>query len=261
MNHLYYKIKFAILRSKIQGNPYIGQVQPDGNYIYKKGNCSITYRVTKLPEGNFCIDWIDHKCHVGAYERTSRKIKNIFLSFWYYQKWTVLFKPSILFVLLITVFLFYSEIIESQEVKMARIRWMIASVMAIDPKDIQYIGSGWLEISGERRRIEEKINEPAKYVYEPIKYAFNPLGWMFSSDAGLVRRWRSEGGKGGYASHPVVYNDQGDVWFKKSNGWEHGKLSGEDIKWDAAQVAGLSIRKTPGHEVTVEDRKFRIIDK
>ena len=137
---------------------------------------------------------------------------------------------------------------------------MIASIIGINPKDIQYVGDGWLEISGQRRRIEEKVNEPPKYVYEPIKYAFNPFRWFFSSETGFIKRWRSESG-GGYATHPVVYNARGDIWIRKKDNWEHGRVSGENIKWDTPQVTGFNLRKATGHEMSIQDKKLKIIDK
>jgi len=98
-------------------------------------------------------------------------------------------------------------------------------------------------------------------VYEPIKYTFNPLKWLFFSDTGFIKRWRSESRGGGYVTHPVAYNERGDVWVKKKDAWEHGRITGNVIKWDTPQVTGMSIRKTTGHEVSTQDRKFKVIDK
>ncbi len=247
------------MRKRIKKNPYIGQ-EDNGSYVYKDGSYSISYRIIKMPEGKLCIEWIAHKCHFGAFEKKTRRIKKGFLDFWFYQKWTLFFRPATLFILVASVFIFYFAVLETQEAKVERFKRIVASVVGIKTHDIQYVGGGWLEIPGQRRRIVEKINEPARYVYEPIKYAFNPLSWFLSSDTGFIKRWRSEA-SGGYVTHPVVYNDKGDVWLKKKNTWEHGNISGETIKWDTPQVSGLSIRKTTGQEVTVEDKKLKVIDK
>ena len=138
---------------------------------------------------------------------------------------------------------------ETQETKMARLKWMIASVVGINPQDIQYIGEGWLEISGQRRRTEEKINEP-------IKYSFNPLRWLFFSEGGFLRRWRGE--PYGYATHPLVYNERGNVWINKNGTWEHGRIVGENLEWDrpvgSAKVVEQEI-------LSREDKKLRVIDK
>ena len=260
ITHLYHEIIFTILRSRIKRNPYLGQEAGDGGYLYKKGGYGISYRILKLPAGKIRIEWLSHKRRLSAYEEKLRKTKQRLIDFWHYQKWLILLRPSILFLLIVGMFLFYSEVMETQETKMARLKWMIASAVGIATQDIQYIGDGWLEISGQRRRTVEKINEPTQYVYEPIKYTFNPLKWFFSSDTGFVKRWRSESG-GGYATHPVVYNDKGDIWLKKQDSWEHGRVSGETIKWDTPQVTGMSIRKTSEHEISVQDKKLKVIDK
>lgn len=262
ITHLLHKIRFATLRKRIENNPYIGQEAADGTYVYKSGNYSISYRIIKMPEGKLCMEWVSHECRLGAYGEKIRRIREGFLDFWLYRKWVILFRPSILLILFISAFIFYSEVIETQATKMARFRWIIASAVGINPRDVQYIGNGWMEISGQRRRIEQRIDQPGeiKYIYEPIKYALNPLSLFFPQEAGFIKRWRSESG-GGYATHPVVYNDKGEIWFKKQDTWEHGSISGEDLKWDRPQVTGLSIRKTPGHEISIQDRKLKIIDK
>lgn len=260
ITHLYHEIKFAILRRRIKKNPYIGKEDSGGTYLYENDGYSINYRIIKLSRGKVQIEWVRHKRRLSAYEGKLRRIKNGFFDFWHYQKWTLLFRPSIFFLLLVGAILFYSEVIETQETKMGRLKWMIASVVGINSQDIQYIGDGWLEISGRRRRIEEKIDKPAEYIYEPIKYTFNPLTWFFPSSTAFVKRWQSEAG-GGYATHPVVYNNRGDVWLRKQDTWEHGKISGEAIKWDTPQVTGMSIKKTPGHEISVQDKQLEIIDK
>jgi len=260
MAHLYHKIIFAILRRSIKNNPYIGEDDGSGIYSYTKGDYSICYRVSGREAGKICIEWISHKRRISGYGRKVRKIRKGFIDFWLYQKWLVFFRPSILFLLIVSLSLFYYGMIEKQATRMARLKWTIASVIGVSPEDVQYIGKGWLEISGQRRRIEERINEPPQYVYEPIKYAFNPLRWLLSADTGFIKRWRSES-SGGYAKHRVVYNERGDIWLKKQNTWEHGSISGENIKWDVPQVTGMSVRKTPGHEINIQDKKLMIIDK
>lgn len=259
ITHLYHEIVFAVLRRKIKKDPYIGEEAGDGTYLYTKGIYSINYRIAKLTDGRVSIEWVSHKRRLRPYEEKIKRTKKGFFDFWIYQKWAVFLRPSILLVLAVSIFLFYSELIETQETKALRLKWVIASVVGINPKDIQYIGAGQLEITGQRKRRVDAISGQTGYAYEPVKYAFNPLSWLFSSE-GIIKRWRSEAG-GGYATHPVVYNDSGDVWLKKQDTWEHGKISDSNIKWDTPQVTGMSIRKTPGHEISVEDKKLKIIDK
>ena len=254
-----YGIRFAILKKRIKNNPYIGKEDTGATYVYKKGDYSIRYRIIKLPQGQIGVEWVSQKRRYSAYEEKAKRIKKGFFDFWHYQRWFFFFRPPIIFILITVILLFYFKMTQTREIMAQQLKWIVASAMGISSDEIQYIGDGWLEISGKRRRIVEKINEPTRYVYEPIKYTFNPLRWLFSSDTGFIKRWRSE--SGGYATHPVVYNDRGDVWLKKKDTWAHGQIGGETIKWDTPQVTGFSLKKTPGHEVSVEDKKIRIIDK
>lgn len=248
--HLYHKISFAILRKKIKKNPYAGQETDDGTYLYTKDSYSISYRIIKLPEDKLCVEWISHRRRLSAYEERIKRIKKGFLDFWHYQKWLFFFRPTILLILIVGIFLFYSEMMETQETKMARLRWIVASAVGVSPKDVQYIGDGNLEISAQRKRMADKI-------HEPIRYTFNPLRWLFSSESGILTRWRGE--SFGYATHPVVINDNGDVWIKKKDtSWQHGIISGENIKWDTPLG---SAKVTEQELIYSEDKKLEIRDK
>ena len=249
ITHLYNKIIFAALRKKIKKNPYIGQAQNDGTHLYTKGGYSINYRKSILPGGQLCIEWVSHKRRLSPYEEKIRRTKKGFFDFWYYQKWVVFFRPSILLILVVSIFLFYSEVMETQETKMARLKWMIASVVGINPKEVQYIGVGWLEISGQRKKGADRINEP-------IRWTFNPFRWLFFSEGGFLTRWRGE--PYGYATHPLVYNEGGDVWMNKNGTWEHGRIVGENLEWD--RPVG-SAKVTEQEILSREDKKLRVIDK
>lgn len=253
ITQLHHKIIFAILRKRIKKNPYIGQEASGETYLYEQDGYSINYRIIKLSGGKLRIEWISHKRRLGAYEEKIRRTRQKFLDFWYYQKWLFFFRPPILLIVIVGMFLFYSEVMETQETKTARLKWMIASAVGINPKDIQYIGDGWLEASGQRRRKDQ--------TREPIRYTFNPLRWLFFSEGGVLTRWRGE--PFGHAIHtldihPVVYNERGDVWMKKRDTpWQHGRISGDTIKWDTPQGS----RRVTDQEISVENKKLKIIDK
>lgn len=249
-------IRFALLKKKIRNNPYIGEADIDGTYLYRQGGYSIRYRVIKLADGQTGIEWVSLKRRLGAYEERARKLKEGFFEFWHYQKWFIFFRPPIILILIIIIIFFYSEVMETQEVKTNRLKWVIASAIGISAQDIQYIGDGRLEISGQRQRRQDKKNEP-------IKYSFNPLRWLFFSEGGVLGRQRGE--PFGYTTHPVVFNDKGDVWIKKPNAaWQHGIISGQSIKWDKPMGSANIIeqKEIPSEmEISLEDKKLKIIDK
>lgn len=249
VTHLFYKIRFAVLKKKIKSNPYIGEADIDGTYLYRQDGYSIRYRIIKLPSGKTDIEWLSLKRRFSAYEEMTRKLRKEFFDFWHYQKWFMLFRPSFFLFLIVGVIILYSEVIETQEAKTNRFKWLIASAIGISTKDIQYIGDGRLEISGQRQRQQDGINEP-------IKYSFNPLRWLFSSEEGLLTRWRGE--PFGYTTHSVVFNDRGDVWIRKEDTpWQHGIISGENIKWDKP-VGSSKVREQ--QKATLEDKRLNIED-
>lgn len=239
---------FAILRKRIKKNPYIGQEESGGAYLYKKDGYSINYRITKLSDGRVRIKWLSHKRRLGAYEEKIRVTRKGFFDFWHYQKWLVFFRPWILLFLLVSIFLFYSEVMETQEIKMARLKGAVAFAIGINPKDVQYIGDGRLEISAQRKKTAEGTTEP-------ISYTFNPLGWLFSSEGGFLRRGRGQ--PYGYVTHPIAVNDKGEVWINKEGSWRHGRFVDRNIEWDIPQGSA----KVSGHQISTEGKELQIIDK
>lgn len=247
IHHLFYRIRFATLKRKIRKNPYLGKEDIDGTYEYKRGSYHIRYRLVKKPDGQTDIKWVSLKRRLNRYEIWINRVKEGFFDFWHYQKWLLFLRPSTFLFLLIAILLFYSEVMETQEIKINRYKWIVASLLGVNPQDIQYIGNGWIEVSGQRRRIQDNVSEP-------IRYSFNPLRWLFFSEGCFMRRWRGE--PFGYATHPLVYNERGDVWIHKDGTWKHGSIVGETIKWDIPVGSAMVSEQ----EKSIKDRKLEIID-
>jgi hypothetical protein len=95
---------------------------------------------------------------------------------------------------------------------------------------------------------------------EPVRYAFNPFTWFFSSQGGFVTRWRGE--PFGNVTHPIAYNDEGEVWINKEGTWRHGMFTdGKTVDWDIPQGTGIRAGKVYGHQISTLDKKLYIQDK
>jgi len=250
--HLYHNIRFAILKRKIKKNPYIGKEAFDGTYNYEQGSYDIRYRIIKGTTGKESIDWISQRRRLGTYEERIKRLRKVFFNFWHYQGWFIFFRPPIIFILFTSVLIFYFGLIESQKTKVERFKWIVASVVGVSPHQIEYIGDGSLEISTQRKTAVDKV-------YEPVIYRVNPFRWFFSSETGFVSRWRGE--SYGYVTHPVVYNERGEVWLNKEGNWLYGRISGKEVKWDVPQGTGIRAGKVAGHEISTQDKKLYIQDK
>lgn len=246
------RIRFALLKKKIKKNPYLGKEDIGGVYAYKEGGYAIKYRVLKEAPGKESVEWISEKCRLSPYEETIRKVKNNASNFWHYQGWLVFFRAPVILLLLASAFLLYFGLLETQEAKAKRFNWIISRAIGVSPGQIEYIGSGWLEISTQREAAVDRINEP-------VKYTINPFKWFFSSKAGFVTRWRGE--QYGYVTHPVAYNERGEVWIKKEGIWRQGQISGKTVKWDIPQGTGIRAGKVVSHEISIRDKKLQVIDK
>lgn len=188
---------------------------------------------------------------LGPYEEKIKEIQKTFFKFWHYRGWLLLLRPPTVFFLITGLFIFYFGLLETRQSRLEKFKWVIASVAGVSPDKIQYIGSGWMEISAERKSPKDKI-------YEPVKYKFNPFGWLFSSEVGFFTRWEDRAKR--YVTYPLVYNERGEVWINKEGGWQYGQISGKAIKWSKPQRTGIN-RRVTGHEISVQGKELQIIDK
>lgn len=249
--HLFHEKKFAILKKRIKINPYLGQEYTDGTYEYKRGNYRLRYRILNGPANQKYVEWISEKRRLNSYEEAIRKISKSLFNFFCYQKWLIFFRPPVIYFLIISSVMVYFGLIETQKTKIGRLRWVIASLSGVSVQDIEYIGDGWLQISAQRKTAVDRI-------HEPVKYTISPLRWLFVDDAGFVGRWRGQEYQ--YVTHPVVYNERGDVWLNKDNSWRHGVINGRTIHWDLPQGTGIRTGKVIGHEISSQSQKLFVGD-
>lgn len=236
-------------------NPFLGLKDSEGIYIYREGRCIIKYKIFNIANkerGKPSVKIISIKHSLSESEMRLRRAKKIFRNFFNYSKWIYIFRPPILISFILGIAILYFGIIEPHQDKVNRLRWIVASVVGVSPQQIQYIGDGWLEISTQRKTAVDRISEP-------IRYRFNPFRWLFSSEAGFITRWR--GKPYGYVTHPVIYNERGEVWIKKESIWQHGVVSNNVIKWDAPQGTGIRAGKVTGHEISIQNKKLHIPDR
>lgn len=236
-------------------NPFLGLKDSEGIYIYRKGRYIIKYKIFNIANkenGKPSVKIISIKYRLSESEISRKRIKEFFRNVFRYQSWIYIFRPPILISFILGIAILYFGIIEPYQDKVNRLRWIVASVLGISPQQIQYIGDGWLEISTKRETAVDRISEP-------IRYRVNPLRWLFSSEAGFVTRWR--GKTYNYATHPVVYNERGEVWLHKEGIWRHGGITGKTIEWDTPQGTGIRAGKVTGHEISIQNKKLHIPDR
>lgn len=241
---------FRILRlkKKVMNNPLIGIKEGDNNYCYRQKGYTLNYRIHELASGAKTVEWLSLKRRLTSAGRTAINIKKGINNLFIYQKWIILFRPQIFFVLIGSVIIFYFGIIETYNKRVERLKWLVASAAGVNPSQVQYIGNGWLEISAQRNTAD-RINEP-------VRYTVNPFKAFFSSEAGFVTRWK--GGSLGHVTHPVVYNESGDVWINKEGAWAHGKFTKDStVEWDTPQ----GTRQVSGHEISTQEKKLYTTDK
>ncbi len=237
------------LKNKIKNNPLIGIKQEDNSYYYKGKGYTISYRIKESFAGIKIVEWLTLKRRLTTFEEKVLNLKRALDNFFLYQRWTTLFRPLVVIVLITSLIIFYFGIKEHSLKRMERFRWIIAQISGISPESISYAGEGWFKISGQKSSKDREV--------EPITISFNPLRWLFLSDTANVSLWSKKSNK--YITYPVTINDKGDVWLGKESSQIHGKVLGNEVIWDAPQREGIR-EKVSGHRITVEDGKLKIID-
>jgi hypothetical protein len=252
ITHLFHILKFKSLRKKIKKNPSLGKLDTDAAYLYREGLYALKYRIVKNALGKENVEWVSQKRYLNSFEEWIRKISKNFFKFWHYQSWLNFLKPFSVVLAVISIFIFYFGFVEARKTKIERIKWIIASVTQANPEQIEYIGDGWLQISSQRKTAVDKKEEP-------IKYRFNPLKLFFSGGQDSLTRWR--GKPFGYATHPIVYNEFGEVWIYKGGSWQSGRVNANTINWDTPQGTGIQSDKVVRQDIVVENGKLKIKDK
>lgn len=252
MRYLFHKLKIAQLKRKIERNPFLGERDLDGTYLYKEGAYRLQYIVIESEQlkGKRSIEWLQIKRRLSPSEERLRGKKRPFAKFWHYQGWLSLFRPTAIILLMAVVLIFYFALIEPQKAKVERYRWIIAKVLGIKPDQIEYIGGGWIEFGTKRKTVVDDQ-------YEPTRLRLNPFRWLLRNEAAYVDRWLGDK----YSSHQVVYSDMGDLWLRYKGEWQHGTISGEEIKWDSPLGGGIRAGKVSGHEISTEEGSLTIRDK
>lgn len=252
ITHLFHTFKFRSLRKKIKKNPSLGKLDIDATYLHREGLYALKYRLVKDASGKVNVEWISQKRYFNTYEEWIRRIRKNFFKLWHYQKWFIFFRPPIFLLVIISVSIFYFGILETQKIKVERLKWIIAKATGASPKQIEYIGNGWLQITSERKTIVDRKTEP-------LKYKVNPFMFFFAKGESFVSRWR--GKPFDYTTHPIVYNEFGEVWIYKDGSWRSGKISANTINWDAPQGTGIRRDKVLGEEIVNKKERLKVKDK
>lgn len=242
------RFKFFALKKKIKNNPLIGKNDFGNKYYYKEGGYAVGYKIGGASTGIKTVDWLFLKRRLTFLEEKILNIRRFINNFFLYQRWTVIFQPSVILLLIGSMIIFYFGFVETQNTRVERLKWVVALAAGVNPSQIQYVGNGWLEVSGQRKTRVDRISEP-------IRYTFNPFRWFFSREEGFVTRWRGE--NFGYVTHPVAFNEKGDVWINKEGTWRHGRFTNDrTVEWDTPQ----GTRKVTDQEISTPDKKLYIRD-
>jgi hypothetical protein len=250
-NFLVYR-KIWELQKKIKRNPLLGIKQNDNNYYYSENGYTLGYRIRESPAGVKKMERVFLKRRLTFFEKNILDIRRILNKFFLYRRWGILFHPLVLFLLLSSMVIFYFGLVETEKTRAERLKLVVSSIIGASTDQIEYIGDGTLAISAQRKTAVDGISEP-------IKYTFNPWMWFFSADEGVVTRWQNKTKK--YISHPVVYNERGDVWINKEGAWRSGKINNDKtVAWDEPQGSGIRTNRVTGHEISTQGKELSISD-
>ncbi len=192
--------------------------------------------VGTLPVRGHVITGIYRKSRYGAYI----KIKKFFQDVSYHGYWLHLFRPTVLFLILFSIAIFYFRFIESEGAKIRRVEKLFSLLTGYKS---EYMYDGRIKLSGTRK----------DYVYgspESVEAIIDPVGWLLGRDS-EVKRYSPERGT---ITESFDY-DGGEVWLHRENKkWIHGfgLMNSEKIKWDKNQ--GTGVRKEEVSATTVKNK-------
>lgn len=242
-------LRISRLKQKIKRDPLIGLKDEDDSYYYKEKGYTLSYRIRESPDGIKKVEWLSLKRRLTFFEKYIFNIKKDLNNFFLYQRWLILFRPSVAIILITALIIFYLGIQENSLKRIERFRWVIAQITGIRPEAIGYTGAGLFTIAGKKTSLDKKP--------EQVTISFNPLRWLFFSDTATVSRWSEKSNR--YLNYPVTISDKGDVWLDKKSGQIHGRVLDNSVVWDEPQKTGTR-DKVSGHHITVENGRLNIFD-
>ncbi|MFZ5801264.1 MAG: hypothetical protein ACOY3D_07840 [Candidatus Omnitrophota bacterium] len=237
------KLRLKKIKAALEINPYVGNADGEGNFIYKQGGLTLKYRISSGPNGK--IKPILVKQRLLPLEEAFRRIARNITDFLSYREWLCFFWSSEFLLLAMTILIYYFVFIEPGAYKDSRIRWLICRALKMDIADVEMEPEGWVRIWGERRTAVD-------HLHEPISYNFNPFMWLTFQDEGYIERWR--GRPYGHVIHELEYNDYGDLWLWKDGHWRDGIIVKGSATWDKPQGTGIRAGKVLGHDLCLRER-------
>jgi hypothetical protein len=242
------KIIIARLKKKVMAEPHIGMIDNDGTYVYRDDSYIVKYEILGERAEGTPVRIISIKHKISDLERKRKDAAKSLQQFFFHYGWISFFRPRTLLFFTLGAVIFYLGVIEPYRDKVNRFRWIVANVIGVNPKQLEY-DAGVFHLFGKR--------EPAgKQSEEYITFSFSPFNLLLSKNTGYVSRWSKEAG---YVTNPVSFDDSGNVWLGLGNdSLKHGFFSGDEVKWDTFQAidnGGIS-----GEKISNRDNTLYITD-
>jgi len=245
--------KIITLKKKIHKNPFIGKPQGNHIYLYQENQYRVSYNILVSEKNKKSkVAWISVAYPSMLSSRTMKKIQRNFTRIFQNRNWLYLLRPSVIFPCLLVISITYFSLIESQQSKEFRLRWITARILGVAPEQVRYGRNGWVEVNGER----EIITDGSK---EDFTYTVNVWRLLFHGDAGSIRRQRKE--PYGEDINRLRIGEGGAGELEKGSLWQKFTVSGNTIEWEIPQGTGVRKGKILGHEVLTKDGELHLLDK
>jgi len=242
------KIIIAGLKEKVIAEPHIGMIDNDGTYVYKEGAYIVKYEILRNQVEGTPVRIISIKHKISDLERKRRSAAKSLQHFFFHYGWISLFRPRILLLFTVGTVIFYLGVIEPYKDKVSRFRWIVANVIGVNPKQLEY-DAGVFHLFGKRK-------PGSKQSEEHVTFSFSPFNLLLPKSTGYVSRWSKEAG---YVTNPVSFDGNGNVWLGLGNdSWKHGFFSGDEVKWDTLQA--IDDGRISGEKISNRDNTLYITD-
>jgi len=257
----YERTMFKKMECMVSRNPDLGLQDKDGNFVFRRRDLALTYKVTEPDDGTGLkkVEALFLERRLTHHENKLRNLKERIVQLWSSGNFIDILEPRFLTPLVLVGLVLYFNVFQPEHFRERLIESAVSRLLGIDAKSVKVQPDGIITISANRM-------DPSDGSIMPVSFNFNIADWAVSEKVGYVTVKGGAAGSGEhvYGTYPVTLDNNGNITVRKDDRLIKGKYTKDEIIWDEPIPTGVNGKYLLGHnivhlnnnEILIEDNKM-----